>query len=483
MGLIQAAQYEMTDFQRLVHTTPAHVSRFLGGGRGSAKSEATAQDIATVCEEYGKEASVLLVRPVPYESLTDVEKTLEKIFDLVWGRDTHGLTTNSKRGWVWKVPTGSFVKLGVLEAGTGADRYYTRRYQGRNFTHIYVQEAQEFALPGVVDKLNSNLRHPSIPCRMTIEANPGGVGHQWLAHRYVINRKPWQTFNIERKVIEADGSERLSSSPWITCPSTYKDNPYLPDDYLDKLAQACQNDEALFAAWRSGDWTIARGAYFASVLENEHIKINWPVPENWAGWEARDFRLYLSHDHGTAKPAVCYVMAKSPGAIGPDGRFYPAESILMLDEYACHRPTDLSTAFGWPVPQIAGELRALAHTWHIPARGVADDACFGDHGQSSGTIADEYSREGVVFRPAKKGRRAARFAKMKRMLAAAGDFERPGLYVSERCAYWWATVPFLVHDPKDPEVVLKGPTDHGLDASSMGLEGYSALGGVVEGFR
>ena len=45
----------------------------------------------------------------------------------------------------------------------------------------------------------------------------------------------------------------------------------------------------------------------------------------------RRFDLYLAHDFGSAAPSVTYVVGVSPGAVGPDGRWYPRDSILLLD--------------------------------------------------------------------------------------------------------------------------------------------------------
>ena len=468
----------------MIHSLPEGVNRFLGGGRGGAKSEASAQDVTYTAERYGSDAKILVIRKGPYKSLQDTETTLRRVFNLAWGPRAHRL---NKSTWRWSVPTGSHIELGILPDGKKGKVYYETAYQGRSFTHIIVQEAGQFATGEVIDLMRSNLRGP-IPTRMTLEANPGGEGHQWLRSRFVVNRKPWHQFEIERPVVGEDGKQRMTATPWISCPSTYLDNPYLPDDYLDTLASSIAADPELLKAWVTGDWDIARGSYFAAALDNPRIKINWPEPSEWGGWPAYDWSLFLAFDHGTSNPAVCYVMAKSPGALGPDGIYYPANSILMLDEWACHRQGDLTQSFGWGVPQIAGEVLSLARRWGIPASGVADDACFSSHGHTDDrgnamTIADAYAAEGVHWSPARKGGRAARFLKMKGMLSACGDLERAGLYVSERCHYWWETVPTIIHDPKNGEVPLKGGADHGLDASSYGLEGRSAGGFIVKGRR
>jgi len=47
------------------------------------------------------------------------------------------------------------------------------------------------------------------------------------------------------------------------------------------------------------------------------------------------------------------------------------------------------------------EIVAMCKRWKVPARGVADDACFANTGHGSGSIAAEFMRYGVYFSPAK----------------------------------------------------------------------------------
>lgn len=473
-----AQRYDYTDFQRLVHLVPEKWWIALLGGRGGAKTEFMAQHIAVKSERYGRDARTLIIRQGPYKALNDLVMTLRRLFDTFWGVGAHSYGAQSH---VWTLPTGAYLELGVLPDGEMGRLYYEKAYQGRSFSDIIFDEAQQYSTGRNLDLLASNLRSP-IPNRIMLGANPGGLGHQWIAGRYISNRKPWKPFVVERE-IAVQGKPVKVSSTWIQCPSTYRDNPHNPEDYLSTLAAACGDDAELLAAWVSGDWRISRGAYFALALDNPKISISWGRPEDWGDWQPLGWSFWLAFDHGTASPSPCYVMASSPGGIGPDGRFYPADSILVLDEWVAHRPGDLGRAFGWDVSMIAPRIIELAERWRIPAFGVADDACFGDQGSTSGTIADEYARFGVVFRPAHKGSRSGRFLRMRRMLRLAGRGEDPGLFVSERCAYFWATVPFLVIDEKDREVPKKCSTDHGADAVSYGMSGADSMAGVLRNIR
>lgn len=459
--------YEFTPFQQLVHSVPEGTSRFLCGGRGGGKSEAFAQHIGIRALRYGRKAKILYLRQGPYKSLNDFTATLNNLFSTWWGPKNHRLNRSSH---TWTTPTGAYIELGILPDGEKGRSYYERTYLGRSFSDILIDEAGQWARPDNLDLLVSNLR-AEIPTVHMLGANPGGNGHQWLAQRYIFNgTKLWNQFTIDREV-RLGGRILRTARKWISCPSTYKDNPHNGPDYLDNLAESAAHDNELLMAWITGSWKISRGAYFAAAMDNPYIEIMWPSPAAWGDWRPIDWRFWLAYDHGTESPAVCYVMARSPGADGPDGLYYPAESCLALDEYACYQPEALGKAYGLTIPPLSEHVKELAARWQLPAQGVADDATFGKHGHEGGSLVDEYSRCGVVWHKARKGQRAARFVKMKRLFGDCGKIERPGLYVSTKCRYFWQTVPFLVHDPRDPEVVHKCDTDHGLDAMSYGIEG------------
>ena len=193
-----------------------------------------------------------------------------------------------------------------------------------------------------------------------------------------------------------------------------------------------------------------------------------------------DWDLALAYDHGSAAPGVCFVVARSPGAEGPDGRFYSRDSILLLDELATNRPDSVSEGLRWTIPRVADEIKRLCARWQIEPHGAADDACFAKHGHSRGSIADEFSRCGVHFQPAGKGDRQHGWETMRRMLADAGSPDVPGLYISRACTYFWATVPTLARDPRRPDDVDSRGPDHAADATRYALTAERYEAGTTE---
>lgn len=439
----------LSPFQTRVLTLPEEFDVFLGGGRGGAKSYTLALLILRHAEQHRERARVLYIRR-SYRGAADFEDIARELFAAAYGPSVRFNAAEH----VWRLPGGAYVELGQLDApGDYA------KYQGRSFTLLLVDEAGQYATPELLDRLRSNLRGPrGVPIRTVLAANPGDAGHAWLSERFVFRAAPWEPFEEPR-----------SGRTWVYAPSTYRDNPFIDQaTYAAQLGASCPADPELLRAWLDGDWAVARGAFFAGVLSEERTAMaSWepPLPEAWA----RD--AYLAHDFGTAAPSVTYVVAKSSGAEGPDGRWYPRDSVLLLDELATSDPADPGKGLGWTVPRLAEEIRGLAGRWGIAARGAADDAIFAKSGHAAGSIADEFSRCGVHFDRARKGERRHGWEKMRRMLEAAAQPDAPGLYVSRRCGYFWQTVPYLPRDPRRVDDVDSRAPDHAADAARYALTG------------
>lgn len=453
--------YTLTPFQERVLWIPERFDLFLGGGRGGGKSTTLALLALRHVEQYGKRARVLYLRRT-YKGGEDFAAICHDIFGSAYDRARYNAQER-----LWRFPNGGMLELGQLEG----DADY-RKYQGRSFTLLLIDEAGQYAEPRVLDLLRSNLRGPKgVPLRVVVAANPGDVGHQWLARRYVFGRAPWQPL-----LDEASGRE------WVYAPSVFTENPTInQDEYLSQLKASCPTDPELLRAWIEGDWAVARGAYFGSVIEEKRNAIDpWssvscPDPFRhlslWqrnqvakgfgagCGWE-----YFLAHDFGVSAPSVTYIVARSPGGEGPDGRFYPNGSLILVDELATVNGENLNQGLGYTVPALSAQILAFCEKWRVSPSGCADDAIFARTGSGAGSIAEEFRSHGVNFTAARKADRLTGWEVMRRLLADAGKPDRSGLYISRSCSYFWATVPYLARDLRRPEDLdTKGP-DHAADA-------------------
>jgi hypothetical protein len=434
---------ELNAFQQRTLLLPEEFDVFLGGGRGGGKSYALALLALRHAEQYGAAARILYIRRT-YKGLADFELICRDLFGGIYGAAARYNASEH----IWRLPNGGYLELGQLE--THGD--YSKA-QGRSFTLLLIDEAGQYPDPALLDLLRSNLRGPKgMPIRTVIAANPGGVGHFWLAKRFVFRAKPWGPF-IEEK------SKRM----FVYAPSTFAGNQFIDrEQYDEQLVSSCPGDPELLRSWREGDWTIARGAYFASVLDEARNAVDpWQtIPR---GWET-----YLAHDFGSSAPSATYIVAKSPGGAGPDGKFYPRDSLVLVDELATCKRDRPSEGLNWTVPILAEEIGAMCKRWKVQARGVADDAIFAQSGHGAGSIADEFTRYGVHFRPAKKADRLTGWNIMRRLLEDAGKPDVPGLYITRAAEYFWSTVPYLARDQKRVEDVDSSGPDHAADAVRYG---------------
>ena len=452
---IVPATVELLPWQERVMLLPEEWDLFLGGGRGGGKTRALLLLILRHCATYGERSRVLVLRRT-YKALEDLVSTAQVLFGAAYGTAARfNLAEHTCR-----LPEGGYIEFGQLD---GSGDY--AKFQGRSFSFLAVDEVGSYADPRLLELVRSNLRAPhGVPTRTVYTANPGGIGTGWIVKRHVYNgTAPWHPY-----------VEPETGRTWVTVPSTFEENVFIDrEQYRLQLEAACAHDEGLLAAWKTGDWAKASaGAFFSSVLSDLRSAFgpwqpaDWPKADRQKGdrWD-----LWLAMDYGSSAPAVVYVVAESPGAKGPDGVFYPRGSVLLVDELATSDPSNPAVGLGWTIPKLAEAVKALAARWDIRPEGVADDACFSHHGHDAGSIADEFSSYDVRWDPARKGDRRTRWEHMRTLLADAGKPDRPGLYISRACSYWWETVPMLPRDPRNPEDVDTRAVDHAADASSYAL--------------
>lgn len=433
----------LSPFQHRVLAIPEQYDVFLGGGRGGGKSYTLAMLALRHAEQHGAAARVLYLRQ-SHAGTSDFEALCLDLFSRIYGRK---MRYNAQEGF-FKFPSGAMLTIDQLQ-----DASDYAKFQGRSWQLLLIDEASQYATPELLDKLRSNLRGPAnVPIRCVLAANPGDVGHQWVAARYVFRASPWVPFH-----------EPKTGRTFVYCPSTLIDNPYVDGDaYRHQLEASCPSDPELLRAWLQGDWTIARGAYFGAVLDEARNAVDpWPaIPVH----HGEPWQTYLAHDFGSSAPSVTYVAAKSPGAEA-FGTWFPRDSLVLVDELATNEPDNLSRGMGYTVPVLAEQIRDMCTRWNVKPQGCADDAIFAKSGSGAGSIAEEFRRQDVYFHPARKMDRIGGWNRMRRLLQDAGKPDMPGLYIARHCEYFWQTVPYLARDPRRVEDLDSRGPDHAADAA------------------
>jgi hypothetical protein len=426
-----------TEFQQKIIN--CSVDLILPGGRGGGKSFGIAQKIATKAALYGENYRGLYVRKT-YKGITDFEGICRKVFrSLCPGAKYH----KTEKTWTFK--NGATLELNQLEHEKDYDKF-----QGRSFTDLIIDECGQYASPRLLDLLLSNLRgEVGLDLTRTLIANPGGVGHSWILKRYISRR------DIGESYID-DDTEREC----VTLTSTYLDNPTIDQaKYLQSLKSSTANDEELQRAYIDGDWNIARGAFFASVLEESRSIIpRWrSLPPNWLH--------FIGMDYGTSAPTAIYLTVVSPGAEW-QGLYYPRGSVVLVDELYLSHPKDLSKGLYLTIPEQSERIKTFCQRWKIsPLNGnnIADDACFSFDGRPA--LADEFLKSGIRWKRAGKGDRLPGWEHLRTLMRQAGDRELPGLYVSESCRAWWELMPLVPRSEKNPWDVDTNANDHAADAT------------------
>ncbi len=460
-------QLTIHPYQERVLEVPQDLDVAMATGRGGGKTRGLLYLAQRHCEEFGAAARPLYVRR-SYPGLLDFEAQTREVFGLAYGRSA----TYNASAHVWRLPNGATFELGQL-----SDWSDYAKFQGRSFTLLLIDELGQWPDLALPMMLRANLRGPAgMPLRLCFAANPGGPSHGDIARRFVFGATPWEV-----------SVDKSTDRQFVLCPSTVVDNPTLDSaSYREQLAAACAQDPEILKAWLNGDWAISPGSYFGDVIDEQRNAVDpWPRPKpedpnESEFWQFRrsnaalEWTFGLAMDWGSAAPCVTYLVAKSPGGEGPDGRHYSRDSIILIDECETSISIDKpDEGQGLTTVEVAEKVKLMARLWEVTPTGVADDATFGKFAYAaSGSIGDELSNAGVRLRPAGKGDRLSGWQLMRKMLKGAGEPDVPGLYVSRSCGYWWRTVPSLVRDPRRPEdLQTYGQPAHAADACRYALLG------------
>ena len=178
-------------------------------------------------------------------------------------------------------PNGAVLYFRYLDNDADADRY-----QGHDYTRVYVEELTQFPSPLPVDKLKATLR--------------SAAGVAVRLSRHLQSRRRRATTGSRRATsIRARGRivarpsqpvrRRRSSLARLFIPARLADNPaLLANDplYIARLQQS--GSAELVRAWLEGDWNIIEGAFFDKWSER-NIVAPFADPGDWTRFRAFDW--------------------------------------------------------------------------------------------------------------------------------------------------------------------------------------------------
>lgn len=219
-----------------------HLEALYGGAAGGGKSDALLMAALQYVDVPGY-AAILFRRT--YADLALPGALMDRAHE--WLDGTAAQWNDKEK--TWRFPLGATMSFGYLEHEN--DKY---RYQSAEFQFIGFDELTQFS-ESQYRYLFSRLRRlkgAKIPLRIRAASNPGGVGHEWVRQRFLI-----------------EGPTR--GRPFI--PARLQDNPHLDaEEYRRSLANL---DPVTRAQLLNGDWSARQ---VGNKFRREWFEIVDPAP-------------------------------------------------------------------------------------------------------------------------------------------------------------------------------------------------------------
>lgn len=206
---------------------------FFGGAAGGGKSETLLMAAAQYVEVPGYSA-IIFRRTFP--DLAQPGAIMDRSKEWWFGTAAKW----SEEGKSWRFPSGAVIKFGHLE-----NQNAKRNYMGAEYQFVGYDEATQFPRE-LYEFLFSRLRRRKglqVPLRYRAASNPGGIGHEWVKQRFLI-----------------EGPEQGR----VFVPSLLHDNPSIDEaEYTQSLNEL---DPITRAQLLHGDWSVmGTGANFKRI--------------------------------------------------------------------------------------------------------------------------------------------------------------------------------------------------------------------------
>ena len=343
---------------------------------------------------------------------------------------------------VLRFPSGALIRTGHLKD----DTTYTK-YQGHEYQKILIEELTQIVSKDRYVKLVSSCRTtiPELAPQVFATTNPGGIGHLWVKEMFVDPHEPNVAFKGE------DGIRR------VYIPATVDDNPVLTEadpEYLTRLEALRWTDEALWKAWRYGDWNIFVGQVFGEWRPRKHVIPQLPV-------NLENCKVYGAMDWGFNDPTSIHWLAVAP------------ENDLGVKHIYCYREmyNNGKTAEYW-ADQVDDVVK------HEPMVSfIMPHDCF-SHLGGSATIASRFqAKKAISVRSAEAKSHSAKINRQSLLHDLLQDSPdgTPYLQVVETCRNLIKTIPALPYSDTKPEEIDDEAEDHAYDSLTYGL--YVITGG------
>lgn len=437
------------DRQLLAHHLSPHADELLyGGARGGGKTDLLLAEFMTRLHLVPGMQAVIFRRT--YKELSGPGGIIPRLLT----RIPRSVGRYNSTDHVWRFTNGSTLTLSYLERLGDVQAWLGLELQLMGFDQLEQLEEETYVMVRtslrVAGELATKMAAAGLRPSAIATANPGGIGHAWVKERFI------DPFPLGGQLFRASPTE-AEPLPSVRCfvPAKLSDNPALEigDPGYRRRLEGLPAPER--AAQLEGDWNVFKGARFSTFRTEIHVR-ELTLPEG--GGVARGCGI----DYGSDSPFVALW-----GALLADDLLYiyrevaerglsPREQALLV--LASEAPGERNHAR--PLP-TALDPSCWAASPDKPLKRTGGKAVR-PSGPPEGSIADSYRKAGLAVRQA-DNRRIDGWTRLDARLKVRPD-GFPRLIIHPSCTELIRTLPAQQRDPKNPEDVIKGSTDHWADA-------------------
>lgn len=451
------------------------------GPRGCGKTEAILLDfLSGVGRGWGSAYAGIVFRE-SQPQLRDLIKLAGELIRPIWPSCSYN---KLEHHFTWK--SGETLEFRHFESEADFDDI-----QGRQFAFIGWEELCNFNdLVGYL-KSFSSLRSivPGMPRKIRSTANPLGPNHNQIKHRWRLNGVPQGIAGPA--ITDAIGEDAKPEAPRRAIHFSFDDNVLLrrnDPQYMQNIITSSGGNPAILRAWIKGDWNVVSGGAFDWIFFDHADTIKLPrfaIPPTW--------RMFFSYDHGKSKPFSAGFYAVSDGCdiVFPNdcAKSTRPGDLFRVGEVYGNKPGEWNSGLNLSITDIAKMIQEYKikrgwrrrdmlrpGKWLDDCRKCVADSAIWDSATTEIDIHEEFlkpvrinaeTHPGLHFEKADKGpgsRLTGYQLICERLIATQIPREDIGLFVVEEdCPAFFATIPSLRRDPKDPERVDDGQVDHVFD--------------------
>ena len=412
--------------QALAMSCPA-TELFFGGAAGGGKSDFLLGDFLAGARKHGKYWRGIIFRQ-SYPQLEELQIRAQELFIPM------GAYYRDKSA-TWFFPNKATLKFRHLENEKACENY-----QGHQYTWIGIDELGNYPTEYVWTFMLSRLRSArGIPCYIRGTANPGGVGHGWLKHRFIDNAIPNQIRKIE---VRDEATGEIYYQTRVFVPSKLTDNQILMKNDPGYKTSLLTLPEHMRRALLEGDWSVFSGQIFSEFSENKHVvKPSELVPGVWFKFCAMDW--------GYTRP-----FSIGWYAVNSEGRM-----IRYREFYGCVEG-EMNVGLKMGAGEVAKRAWEMSVTEGV-VNMVADPAIWQKDSENP-AIVDYFEEAGFKMTKANNDRINGLVVMHERLTTTDHD-GIPMLTIWPQCYGFKRTIPMLVPSPTHPEDIDTRLEDHIYD--------------------